>query len=97
LRQHRRYIGIEWPLEREMSFYPVAIRLLKQTLKEGLEGVRMESAMIRTTWLNCMWFTTVISLDHYILSVLSPSLFYSKTHTFSYYRWYHLGNSNSTT
>ena len=61
-----------------MPFYPVAIGLLKQTLEEGLEGVRMESAMIRMTQLNRVWFTTVISLDQYILSVLSPSLFYSK-------------------
>ena len=61
-----------------MPVYPVAIGLLKQTLEEGLEGVRMESAMIQTTQLNRVWFTTVISLDQYILSVLSPSLFYSK-------------------
>jgi hypothetical protein len=61
-----------------MPFYLDAIGLLKQTLEEGLEGVRMESAMIRTTQLNRVWFTTVISLDHYILSALSPSLFYSK-------------------
>lgn len=60
-----------------MPFYPI-IRLFKQTLEEGLEGVRMESAMIRTTQFNRVWFTTVISLDHYILLVLSPSLFYSK-------------------
>ena len=53
-------------------------RDLKQTLEQGLEGVRMESAMIRTTQLNRVWFTTVISLDQYILSILSPSLFYSK-------------------
>ena len=53
-------------------------RDLKQTLEQGLEGVRMESAMIRTTQLNRVWFTTIISLDQYILSVLSPSLFYSK-------------------
>ena len=61
-----------------MPFYLIAIGLLKQTLEERLEGVRMESAMIRTTQLNQVWFTTVISLDHYILLVLSPSLFYSK-------------------
>jgi len=76
--QHRPYIGIEWPLEREIPFYPVAIGFLNQTLEEGLEGVRMESAMIRTTQLNWVWFTTVISLDHYILLVLSPLLLYSK-------------------
>jgi hypothetical protein len=96
LSQHRPYIGIVWPLEREMPFCPVAIGLLKQTLK-GLEGVQMESAMIQMNWLNWVWFTMVISLDHYILSVLSPSLSYSKTHTFSYYRWCHPENSNSTT
>ena len=75
---HRTYIGIEWPLEREIPFYPVAIGLLKQTLEEGLEGMRMESAMIRMTRLNWVWFITVISLDQNILSVLSPSLLYSK-------------------
>jgi hypothetical protein len=45
---HRPYIDIEWPLEREMPFYPIVIRFLKQTLEERVEGARMESAMIRT-------------------------------------------------
>ena len=61
-----------------MPFYPVAIGLLKQILEEGLEGVRIESAMIRMARLNRVWFTMIIVYIIYIVGTLTFTLLFQK-------------------